>query len=264
MDKLKTIIFCGGSGTRLREQTEFMPKPLVSVGEKPIIWHIMKIYGHFGINDFVLCLGYKGEKIKEYFLNYEWLNSDFTLNLKSGREWTPHDHHLIEDWNITFADTGQNTLTAGRLKRVEKYLKGEKTFMATYGDGVADVNVKELLRFHKENGKIATITGAHPSSKYGLLQTDADKCIVSFQQKPRLSDYINIGFMVFEKEIWSYLEDDEMIEDVFVKLAKENEIIMFPHEGFFHAMDTYKDYEDLNGMWNKGSTPWTLWSKRKK
>lgn len=262
MDKLKTVIFCGGYGTRMREQTEFMPKPLVSVGEKPILWHIMKIYSQHGFNDFILCLGYKGEMIKQYFLNYEWLNSDFTLNLKSGREWMAHNRHLIEDWNITFVDTGQKTLTAGRLKRVSKYLNGEKTFMATYGDGLADVNIKELIKFHRENGKIATITGAHPSSKYGLLQTDADKCIVSFQQKPRLSEYINIGFMVFEKDIWSYLEDDRMIEDVFVKLAKDNEIIMFPHEGFFHAMDTYKDYEDLNLMWNRGDTPWITWPRK--
>ncbi|MBN2251907.1 MAG: glucose-1-phosphate cytidylyltransferase [Candidatus Altiarchaeota archaeon] len=263
MDKLKTVIFCGGTGTRLREQTEFVPKPLVRVGERPILWHIMKTYGHYGIKDFVLCLGYKGEMIKDYFLNYEWLTQDFTFNLRSRLDWLTHDHHLIEDWTITFADTGLKTLTAGRLAKADKYLKGENTFMATYGDGVADVDIKKLLAFHKKNGKTATITGAHPSSKYGLLQTRDDKSITSFQQKPRLTDYINIGFMVFDKEIFDYLKGDRMIEDVFVDLAKEEEIIMYPHEGFFHAIDTFKDYEDMNAMWERGERPWMFWKDEK-
>jgi glucose-1-phosphate cytidylyltransferase len=259
---MKTIILCGGFGTRLKEETEYRPKPIVQIGDRAILWHIMKIYDYYGFNDFVLCLGYKGEMIKEYFLNYEMLTSDFTLSLNSGRKWV-HNHHLIEDWTITFADTGLKTLTAGRLKRVEKYLNGEERFMTTYGDGVTDVDINDLLKFHKENGKIATITGGHPFSKYGLLQTDADKCIVSFQQKPRLSDYINIGFMVFEKDIFERLDGDKMIEDVFVELAEENEIIMYPHEGFFHAMDTYKDYEDLNAMWSNGDAPWAIWTNTK-
>ena len=263
MEKIRTVIFCGGSGTRMREQTEYIPKPLVTVGDRPILWHIMKIYSHYGLNDYVLCLGYRGDMIREYFLNYEWLTQDFTMNLRSRLEWTTHEQHKIEDWTITFADTGQKTLTAGRLQKVEKFLKGSDTFMATYGDGVADVDVKKLLKFHKDNGKIATITGAHPSSKYGLLQTDPDKCIVSFQQKPKLGEYINIGFMVFEKKVFDYLEEDKMIEDVFVELAKEGEIVMYPHEGFFHSMDTFKDYEDLNELWAKGKTPWALWADKR-
>lgn len=256
---MKTVILCGGKGTRLKEQTVYIPKPIVKVGDRPILWHIMKIYSHYGFNDFILCLGYKGDLIKDYFLNYEWMSHDFTLNLKSRNNWNTHESHNIENWNITFADTGLRTLTADRLARVQKYLEGEERFMVTYGDGLADIDIKKLIEFHKKTGKIATITGAHPSSKYGLIQTTNDKIITSFQQKPILEDYINIGFMVFEKDIFKYLGKNRMIEDVFIDLVKLGEIAMFKHEGFFHAMDTYKDYEDLNRIWNSGKVPWKIW-----
>jgi len=254
----KTVILCGGIGTRLREQTEFIPKPLVHIGDRPILWHIMNIYKCYGFTEFILCLGYKGNAIKDYFLNYEWFSNDFTLDLQSRNQWITHGNG-IENWKITFADTGLETLTGGRLYTIKKYLEGEERFMITYGDGLANIDLKRLLEFHEKYKKIGTITGAHPTSKYGMLKTTPNNVIISFQEKPRLSDYINVGFMVFEKEIFDYIDKDKMIEDVIADLVKARKIAMFPHEGFFHAMDTQKDYEDLNRIWASGNVPWKIW-----
>lgn len=256
---MPVVIFCGGVGSRLKEETEFRPKPILKIGQRPILWHIMKIYSHFGFNDFILCLGYKGEMIKEYFLNYKQLSQDFSLELESQKIGFS-ENNLKENWKITFADTGQETLTAGRLFRVKKYLYNKERFMVTYGDGLADIDILELIDFHLKNGKTATITGAHPSSKYGLIEANPDKLITAFRQKPTLGDYVNIGFMVFENKIFDYLGQNKMIEDVFLDLARDQQIVMYPHSGFFHAMDTYKDYEDLNKMWAQGENPWKIWS----
>ena len=256
---MKTVIFCGGKGTRLKEETEFKPKPIVKIGKRPILWHVMKIYSHYGFNDFILCLGYKGEMIKEYFFKHKWLSQDFSLDLAS-----PKIHYLNDDekenWKIIFADTGLETLTAGRLYKVKKYLEEEDRFMVTYGDGLSDIDLLKLIEFHQKSGKIVTITGAHPHSKYGLVKINPDKLITDFKQKPKLSDYVNIGFMIFEKKIFDYLGQDRMIEDVFLDLIKDKQIVMYEHDDFFYAMDTYKDYEDLNKMWQKGSPPWKIWS----
>ncbi len=255
---IPTVIFCGGTGTRLKEETEFRPKPIIRIGERPILWHIMKIYSHQGFHDFVFCLGYKGELIKDYFLRHKHLSQDFLLDLHS-QKIAFFDPYPKEPWKITFAETGLETFTAGRLFRAKRYLEKHKRFMATYGDGLADIDIAKLITFHKKHGKIATITGAHPHSKYGLVEATPDKRITSFNQKPRLHDYVNIGFMVFEREIFDYLGEDVMIEDIFLELAKDGELMMYQHDGFFHAMDTYKDYEDLNKMWSEEKHPWKIW-----
>ena len=231
-NKIPVVILCGGTGTRLKEETEFKPKPLVKIGDRPILWHIMKIYSHYGFNDFILCLGYKGEMIKEYFFEHKWLSQDFSLDLESQRITYLNDNSR-ENWKIILADTDLETLTAGRLYKVKKYLEGVDRFMLTYGDGLANLNILKLIDFHQKTGKIATITGAHPSSKYGLVEANADKLVTSFRQKPNLKDYANIGFMVFEKKIFDYLGEDRMMEDVFVDLARDKQIAMYQHDGFF-------------------------------
>jgi glucose-1-phosphate cytidylyltransferase len=258
MEDMKTVIFCGGKGTRLREMTEFIPKPMVPIGNMPILWHIMKIYHSHGFNKFVLCLGYKADVVKNYFLNHNYMSYDFTSDLRAGSHCVHSDE--IEDWVITFADTALETQTGERLLRVKKYIQDSPTFMATYGDGVADINIQDLLKFHRKHGKIATITGGHGFHKYGLLNVDPQSHkILSFHQKPRLPEYINIGFMVFENAVFDFLSEGEAIEDAIVKLAEIGEVDMYPHEGFFHPMDTFKDYEDLNGIWNNSKIPWKVW-----
>ena len=251
----KVVILCGGAGTRLREQTEFMPKPLVRVGHSPILWHIMKIYSSFGYNDFVLSLGYKGDLIKEYFLNYDWRANDFSMNLgKSGSK----THHAKEklDWNITFVDTGLETLTAGRIKLVEKYVDGDD-FLCTYGDGVANVNIKSLMDFHQKKGKKATLTAVHPTSKYGSIKFDKDGIASSFDEKPVLLDWINGGFFAMKKDVFDEISTEGMFEQTTLSsLAKRKELAIFTHEKFWHCMDTYKDYEDLNKIYNSGTIPW--------
>ena len=258
MEKPKVVILCGGIGTRLKEETEFKPKPLVEIGGLPILWHIMKHYSHYGYNDFILCLGYKGEMIKEYFLNYESMKSDFTLNL--GRKGRMVHTQTQEDWNITFAETGDETQTGGRIKKIEKYIDGE-FFLVTYGDGVSDIDINKLVEFHKEKGKIGTITGVHPWSKYGTVHIDENNIITEFREKPILKDIINGGFFVFNRKIFDYLTEDCMLEkEPFNKLASEKQLALFKYEGFWHCMDTYKDSLDLNKMWEKGA-PWKTWEK---
>ena len=257
---MKVVILCGGQGTRLREETEFKPKPLVTVGGIPIIWHIMKMYSSFGHKNFVLCLGYKGWMIKDFFLNYRWKRNDFTLDLgKSGA--IEHYERSLEDWKITFADTGKKTNTAGRILISRKYLD-EKRFMMTYGDGVSDINFDKLLQFHEKKGKIATISCTRATSKYGLVMPDDEGLVTDFKQKPILSDLINIGFAVFENEIFNYINKDCPIEDVFPELIKDGQLGMYQHNGFFHSMDTYKDYQDLNNVWNSNNVPWKIWNDK--
>jgi glucose-1-phosphate cytidylyltransferase len=256
---IPVIILCGGKGTRLREETEYRPKPLVEVGERPILWHIMKGYSHFGCRNFVLCLGYRGRQIKEYFLNYDYMNNDFRLDLRSRRATVTNGRTPAEDWRIVFADTGIETPTGGRIKKVEGYVK-TNVFFATYGDGVSDVRLPALLDFHLRHGKIATITGFHPRSKYGQLQTGRNGKILAFSEKPRLRDYVNGGFFVFDRRIFSYLSEHSVLEEeVFERLVREQEAVLFQHDGFWFAMDTYKDYLELNALAQRGETPWMVW-----
>ena len=255
------VILCGGKGTRLREETEYRPKPLVEVGDMPILWHLMKGYSHYGCRRFVLCLGYKGRQIKEYFLNYEVMNNDFRLNTRSKRASIVNGRTPPEDWTILFADTGFETPIGGRIKKVEKYV-GTNVFFATYGDGVSDVDVAALLAFHRRHGKIATITGFHPRSRYGQLRTRRNGKVIGFQEKPRLKDYINGGFFAFDRRIFSYLNEQSVLEEeVFEQLVRDEQMVLYQHDGFWFAMDTYKDYLEINAMMERGETPWMVWQR---
>ena len=260
--KTQVVILCGGLGTRLREETEFRPKPLVEIGGRPVLWHIMKIYSHYGFNDFVLCLGYKGHMIKEYFLNYRLMHSDFTLRL--GSRGVPHFHNSNspENWSVTFVDTGAEAMTGARVKRIEPYIKGSH-FMLTYGDGVADINIPDLLEFHLGHGKAGTVTGVRPVSRYGELAV-LDGHVRQFTEKPQADNgFISGGFFVFNRRFFDYLEDDDncVLEgEPLERLTKDGELMSYAHAGYWHSMDTYRDFVALNEMW-KTKAPWKVWEK---
>lgn len=260
---MKAVILCGGMGTRLREETEYRPKPMVDIGGKPILWHIMKIYSHYGFNEFILCLGYKAEIIKEYFLNYDMMNSDFTLEI--GREKGIQFHNTLSEhkWKVTLVDTGEKTMTGARVKRIQRYIDTDSFFL-TYGDGVADVNIGELLNFHKNHGKIATVTGVNPVSRYGELIVEGNR-VTYFGEKPQLKEsWINGGFFVFNQKIFDYLDDDEscVLEKIPLEnLAKEGQLSMYKHAGYWQCMDTYRDREMLNKEWESGNPPWKVWDR---
>jgi len=257
---MKTVILCGGLGTRLAEETQVKPKPMVEVGGRPILWHIMNIYAAAGFTDFVLPLGYKGEKIKEYFFHYKALNSDFTVNLGDGAV-TVHDGPACENWNVTLVDTGPNTLQGARIKRVARFLEGPR-FLVTYGDGVADVDLKALLAFHEQSGAVGTFTGVRMPSRFGAVTTSGDGRIVSWKEKPVLDEYINGGFFVFERAFLDYLEEDESCDlekSPLERLAAEGKLAMYRHDGFWSCMDTLRDWQALNDLWNSGQRPWVTW-----
>lgn len=255
---MKVVILCGGKGTRLAGETEFKPKPLVKIGDMPILWHIMKIYAFYQFSDFILCLGYRGEMIKEFFVNMPWMSNDFTLELSSSKK-TILRAYPIEDWRITFIDTGLETNTGGRIKLIEQYIEDD-LFMATYGDGVSDIDIKRLLAFHKEKGKIATLTAIHPSSQFGIIE-EKDGIAASFKEKPMLEGLINGGFFVFNKKIFNYLTKDSVLEEEPLReLAKDRELAVYTHPGFWMCMDTAKQAQMLNDMWNKGNRPWKIWN----
>jgi len=256
---MKAVILCGGLGTRLREETEFRPKPMVPVGGMPILWHIMKIYSHCGISDFVLCLGYKGEMIKQFFLDQELTGKDFAIGLKSGKK-SILGGNGTEDWNVTLADTGPSTMTGGRIKRIEKYVPDDE-FLLTYGDGLADVDIGALLAHHRKMGKVATLTGVKLPSRFGMLKTSGD-LVDEFVEKPMLDDYINGGFFALRKEIFDHLSPDESCvfeAKPLSSLAKTGQVSIFRHGGFWHCMDTYRDYTELNRIWDSGKAPWKVW-----
>jgi|SRR5581483_1178090 len=258
---MKVAILCGGVGTRLREETEFRPKPLVEVGGRPILWHIMKLYAHHGFRDFVLCLGYRGNMIKEYFLNYEAMNNDFTICLGRESRIEYNDTHEEQNFRITLADTGLETMTGGRLRRARKYLAGDDSFMVTYGDGVSDVNVRRLLEFHKRHGRLATVTTFRPVSRFGILDIDSENKVQNFIEKPKSDAWASAGFFVFQKGVLDYLDGDECILEhgPLERLAAERQLIAYHHDGFFYAMDTYREYQILNDLWKSGQAPWKVW-----
>jgi len=257
--KPKVVILCGGKGTRLREETENKPKPLVKVGNFPILWHIMKHYAHYGYSDFILCLGYKGELIKDYFINYKFYRWDLQLNLKYGIKSFMQDMVEVEDWDITFADTGQETNTGGRVKKIEKYIDGDYFFL-TYGDGLSNVNLHELEKFFLRKDKIGVITGIRPRSKYGEIAVDPKGVITEFKEKPLLDNFINGGFCVFSRKIFDYMDENCILEkEVFEQLVSMRELAVYVHEGFWKCMDTYKDYQELNKMWYSGNSPWKVY-----
>lgn len=261
---MKVVILCGGQGTRLREETEYKPKALVQVGGMPILWHIMKIYSHFGFKEFILCLGYKGEMIKDYFLKYEELSNDFTLNLRSKTERIIHHRKSnLEDWNITFVDTGQNAQTGSRVARIKEFIGKDENFFLTYGDGVADISIQNLLSFHRSHGRIGTITAVRPPSRFGEIIAEGEK-IIKFNEKPVVSQgHINGGFFVFKREIFEYLSVDDncfLEREPLDNLVKKSELMMFALDGFWHCMDTYRDYILLNEQWSRGRALWKIWN----
>ena len=255
---MKVVILCGGRGTRLREETEFRPKPLVDVGGRPILWHIMKLYAYHGFRDFVLCLGYRGDMIKEYFLNYEAMNNDFTICLGRQNQITYHGGHKEQDFHVTLADTGLETMTGGRVKRVEKYIDRD-TFMVTYGDGVADLDIQALVEYHRCHGKLATMTTVRPFSYYGLLDLDTNGSVVRFREKPQIDDWVSVGFFVFNRKVFDYLDDNCILErEPLENLAKDGQLVAYRHTGFWHPMDTYRDFLKLNELWRQGGAPWKV------
>lgn len=260
---MKTVILCGGIGYRLKEETEFKPKPMVFIGNKPILWHIMKIYSHYGCNDFIIALGYKGEYIKDYFLNQKYFIHDFTLSTKTGyakiyRDTT--DGKRIDDFKITFVDTGLDTLPGERILRIKDYIPNNEDFMVTYGDGVGDIDVKELVSFHKKQKTTGTITGVYPRSKYGLVHINRWNVITEFIEKPVLRDWVNGGFMIFQYSFFDYLKKGEMEHQALKRLIKKRELSLYIHRGFWYSMDTYADVERLNSLWKEQSPPWKIWN----
>ena len=257
---MQLVLLAGGLGTRLREETEFLPKPMVQVGGRPILWHIMRNYGECGHSEFVICAGYKGDVIKEYFREFQSEVSDFTVTLGSKFSIEYHDQFVENGWKVTVTDTGLNTMTGGRLFRARKYIS-EETFMCTYGDGLSDVNLSELLEFHNSHGKIATVTAVRPVSRFGVLDLQTNGAVESFREKPQADGWINAGFFVFNKKIFDYLDENSVLEnEPLAKLAEDQELMAFRHNGFWQPMDTYREYSILNELWNTGNAPWKIWN----
>jgi glucose-1-phosphate cytidylyltransferase len=261
--EIPVVILCGGMGTRLREASEKLPKPLVDIGGKPILWHIMKTYGHYGFRRFILCLGYKSDQIRRYFLDYREHSTDFTLELRepaSAPEW--HGSHKLEDWQITFCDTGLLSGTGARIRRVADHIDTD-TFLLTYGDGIGDVDVPELLRQHAESGRIGTVTGVHPASRYGEMHIAGD-AVSEFNEKPTLAaGWVSGGFFAFNRLMLDkYLDDDPDLlleKRPLQRMAADGELGVFKHEGFWMGMDTFRDWTELNGLWDGGNPPWKVW-----
>ncbi len=255
---MKTVILAGGLGTRLSEETRLKPKPMVEIGGKPMLWHIMSIYGAHGFNEFVVALGYKGEVVKEYFLNYSNLQNDLIVSLKSGA--VQASNHCCTDWTVHLVDTGVNSMTGGRLWRLRDRLKGE-AFMLTYGDGVSNINIKNLLNFHKYHGKIATVSAVRPTARFGGMSFDGD-IVKEFKEKPQTGEgWINGGFFVFEPKVLDYLKGESTVLEgsPLENLARDGELMAYKHEGFWQCMDTLRDKQFLEGLWEGGEAPWKLW-----
>jgi glucose-1-phosphate cytidylyltransferase len=260
---MKTVILCGGKGTRLREETEYRPKPMVPIGGKPILWHIMKSYAHWGFKDFVLCLGYKGEFIKDYFRNYLWNTCDVTLNLGQIQSFHFHDRHAEIDWTVTLADTGEDSMTGFRVQKIRKYIPENHSFLLTYGDGVANIDMNALVASHRHSGKRCTLTAVHPTGRFGTLQLDAGGTIHTFEEKPQFENsYVNGGFMVCDYSVFDYLSDDPSLvfeRQPLESLARDGQLNAYKHEGFWRPMDTYQEMQHLNALWNQGKAPWKVW-----
>ncbi|MCU1284855.1 MAG: Nucleotidyl transferase [Acidobacteriales bacterium] len=256
---MKLVILAGGFGSRLSEETAVKPKPMVEIGGKPILWHIMKFYSSFGINDFIICLGYKGYVIKEYFANYYMHSSDVTFDMSNNT--TKVHQNSSEPWRVTLVDTGENTMTGGRLRRVKPYLESAEPFCFTYGDGVANVNISKLVEFHLEQKTYVTLTATQPSGKFGALKMDATK-VISFHEKPSGDGrWVNGGFFVLSPKVLDYIEGDESIweREPMERLSEEGQVSAFRHSGFWQPMDTVHDKKFLNDLWNTGQAPWKVW-----
>ncbi len=257
---MKVVILAGGYGTRLSEETVFRPKPIVEIGGKPILWHIMKIYSYYGYNEFIICLGYKGYMIKEYFYNYYLHESDVTFDLSDNSKCTIHAT-VAEPWKVTLVDTGLDTMTGGRIKRIRDYLDGQ-TFMMTYGDGVGNIAIDELIEFHKKNGKLSTVTAVRPEGRFGAISIDNDNSVQSFYEKPKGDGgWINGGFFVLEPEVLNYIKNDATLweKEPMENLAKDEQMDAFKHFGFWKPIDTLRDKVKLEELWEKSEAPWKVW-----
>jgi glucose-1-phosphate cytidylyltransferase len=255
---MRVVLLAGGLGTRLREETEYRPKPMVEIGGRPVLWHIMKNFAHFGLKEFVVCTGYKGEMIKEYFLNYEARMNDFTIYLGPQSHVEYFDDHDEVDWRVTLADTGATTMTGGRVKRVARHIDGP--FIVTYGDGLADVDIGKLLSFHEAHGRLATVTTVRPLSRFGVMDLGVDGVVERFREKPQADGYVNAGFFVFEPKVLEYLTDECVLEqEPLEALANEGQLVAYRHDGFWQPMDTYRESVMLNEMWDSGEAPWKAW-----
>jgi glucose-1-phosphate cytidylyltransferase len=261
IEQMPVVVLAGGLGTRLREETERVPKPLVEIGERPILWHIMKLYGHHGARRFLVCLGYKSGAIKEFFLRYHEHGADLTVHIGSEEPPTFHDSAVAEDWEVTLAETGLMTGTGGRLHRVRDYV-GTDTFMFTYGDGIGRVDVAALLEFHRSHDRIATVTGVHPSSRYGEMRVE-DGLATEFNEKPTTPEgFVSGGFFVFQREIFDYLTEDPALileQEPLRGLARDGQLAVYRHEEFWMGMDTYREFAELNELWASGAAPWKVW-----
>ena len=255
---MKAVILAGGFGTRISEETNLKPKPMIEIGGMPILWHIMKIYSSYGINEFIICCGYKGYVVKEYFANYFLHMSDVTFDMKNNK--MEVNQKFAESWKVTLVDTGLNTMTGGRLKKIQKYLDNE-TFCFTYGDGLADIDLKKLINFHKKSKSLATLTAVQPPGKYGALNLKGNK-VTKFEEKPAGDgSWINGGFFVLEPEIFNYLKKDSTVweKEPLEKLAKENKVSAYKHQGFWQALDTLRDKNHLQSLWDSNNAPWKSW-----
>ena len=256
---MKAVLLAGGLGTRMREETEFRPKPMVEVGGKPVLWHIMKILSAQGIKDFIVCTGYKSEYIANYFANYGSSSKDFTVTLGEESSIVYYDDHEELDWRVTVAYTGADTMTGGRIKRVQKYV-GDEPFLCTYGDGIANVDVRALQQFHAEHGRLATMTTTRPYSRFGVIDIQEDGSVAKFREKPQTDDWVNIGYFIFQPEVFDFIDGDPTVleEKPLHTLADRGELSAFRHDGFWQPMDTYRESQMLNDLWRTGA-PWKIW-----
>jgi glucose-1-phosphate cytidylyltransferase len=257
---MKTVILCGGRGTRLGEHGVSVPKALIDIGGQPVLWHIINLYAHFGLGKFILGLGHLGEEIKRYFTEHHATYRDFKLEMSAGDAHPPGSSTGKRERSIAFVDTGLTTNTGGRIKRVEAFLADDENFCVTYGDGLADIDLRALINFHQEHGRIATLTAVHPQSNFGLLKIDSAGAITEFQEKPPMKEWSNGGFFVFRRRIFDYLNDNSVLEsETFECLANERQLMAYFHTGFWKCMDTYKDNVEFNQLWETGQTPWKVW-----
>lgn len=259
MEALPAVLLAGGLGTRMREETEYKPKPMVDIGGRPVIWHIMKNLSKHNFSEFIVCAGYKKESLKEFFLNYRALTNDFTIKLNDHSIEKIYDQGGAEDWSVTVSDTGELTQTGGRVNRIKQYVNGRR-FLVTYGDGLSDIDISKLIAFHDSHGGIATVSTVRPTSRFGVMDIDNTGKVLKFREKPQVEDWINIGFFIFEPEIFDYLDDNCILEqEPLAELARNGELYAFKHPGFWQPMDTFRESQMLNELWNQGKAPWKNW-----
>lgn len=259
---MKAVILAGGYGTRISEESHLKPKPMIEIGEKPILWHIMKIYSYYGFNDFIICLGYKGYCIKEYFANYFMHESDVTYDFTKTNKKIIHNN-TAEPWKVTLVNTGMNTMTGGRVKRIKPYI-GNEPFLLTYGDGVADINISELVKYHRVHGKLATVTTTQPTGRFGAISLSENNQVQSFMEKPKGDgSWINAGFFVMEPEVFDYIEGDDTVleKEPLENLSRRGQLMAYQHKSFWQPMDTLRDKKLLEDLWQSGRSPWNVWDK---